>query len=590
MSSLGLVPQPRSSPLSPRCLRLVECASIRHASPWCRPFCDLFPRVACTAPEAARRPFHASLPRAKDYIRPNSLRRTLEVQRAANRSALIRKVVYDDPSPYVFRPDLPPENLAGQTSPASERDSAKESQRLGVPPKRESSDSATTQPQGRPSIRDGVPRESSAGGNDVQHPAASLEWQKRSGELHWEVSEKDQRPQQCPWLDHVRPVAKITDGLAQLDAEIRALERYLTPTRQEQATVGRIVQSVSTLLAGVVPHPPRVIGSWQTGMALSHSDLDLMLPVDDAVDDPVRKPSPTRPEMVKAYTETLRGVDGLLRQSPLFRARVDAVDWRIPTLTAVHDATGLQLQFYCGEGPPSSIEYVKDYHAEYPALRPLYIAARMILEVRGAFGPHKSSIGSYGLLMLIVASLKMNHGRFLRPDNLGEHLLDILHTYGKVVDFRKTGVSVDPPGFFDSSTIKEDESNLRSRDPDQAVEEPAYLRGQRALLHAKRTAAARRNFPVAGAVCVQDPANYMNDVGKTCLRPALLQQTFATAHNRLRDAIAAWDESEGTGSGSGSILAHALRANFDDFEQLRSQIMFPAWTDAEVESQRGMPQ
>lgn len=522
------------------------------------------------------RSFHAPLPRAKDYIRPNSLQKTLEVQRAANRSALLRKVPYDDLSAYVLRPDIPPENFA-DFGPREPVDSSRESRRRG------SED--PTQPQGRSSIRDQVSRIRSVGGSRESSAREDCPGtEKRSGELHWDVNEKEHRPQQSPWLDHVRPLGRITDGLAQLDAEIRALERYLTPTREEQASVDQVVERVSTMLARVVPHPPRVIGSWGTGMALSHSDLDFILPVNDPVDDPVRRPSPTRPEMIKTHQETLRGVDGLLRESRMFKDQVDALDGRIPALTAVHDATGLRLQFYCGEGPPSSIEYVKDYQAEYPALRPLYIAARMILEVRGVFGPRNSSISSYGLLMLIVASLKMNHGRFLRPDNLGEQLLEILHTYGKVVDWRKTGVSVDPPGFFDSSTIKAAESSVSQ---DYGEEEPAYLRGQRALLNSKRTAAVKRNFPAAGAVCVQDPTNYLNDVGKSCVRPAQFQDTFTTAHDQLCSAITAWDESE-TGTG-GSILAHALKANFDDFEQLRSQIMYPSWTDAELKSQsRGM--
>ncbi|KAL2009217.1 hypothetical protein VTN00DRAFT_7411 [Thermoascus crustaceus] len=579
MSSLGLVPQPSTSPLHPRCLRLADCTAIRHGAPWCRPLHDRSHRIVAT------RSFNASVPRAKDYIRPNSLQKTLEVQRAANRSALLRKVAYDDLSAYVFRPDLPPENFAdheklsaSEHRPREPVGSSKESRHWG------SEDSA--QPQGRSSIREKVSRIRSVGGSrESSAREVSLGPEKRSGELHWDVNEKEHRPQQSPWLDHVRPLGRITDGLARLDAEIRALERYLTPTREEQASVDQVIESVSTMLARVVPHPPRVIGSWGTGMALSHSDLDFILPVNDPVDDPVRKPSPMRPEMVQAYRKTLRGVDGLLRESPLFKDQVDALDGRTPAVTAVHDATGLRLQFYCGEGPPSSIEYVKDYQAEYPALRPLYIATRMMLEVRGVFGPRNSSISSYGLLMLIVASLKMNHGRFLRPDNLGEHLLEILHTYGKVVDWRKTGVSVDPPGFFHLSTIKSAESSIKSQDPDFGEEEePAYLRGQRALLNSKRTAAVKRNFPAAGAVCVQDPTNYMNDVGKSCVRPAQLQDTFTTAHERLRGAIAAWDESAaGT---SDSLLAHALKANFDDFEQLRSQIMYPSWTDAELKSQR----
>ncbi|KAL1997590.1 hypothetical protein VTN02DRAFT_1395 [Thermoascus thermophilus] len=214
------------------------------------------------------------------------------------------------------------------------------------------------------------------------------------------------------------------------------------------------------------------------------------------------------------------------------------------------------------------MEYVRGYRAEYPALRPLYVATRMILETRGAFGPRRASVSAYGLLLLVVAALKMHHGRFRRPDSLGEQLLAVLHTYA-AVDWRRTGVSVDPPGFFDAASV-------RAVSPDD--DDPAYLRGQRALLQAKRTAAVQRNFPAAGAVCVQDPTNYLNDVGRSCVRSARLQDVLARAHAQLRSAVAEWDEDEDAAEPGGSILAHALQANFEDFERVRSRIVHP-WTD-----------
>jgi hypothetical protein len=204
-----------------------------------------------------------------------------------------------------------------------------------------------------------------------------------------------------------------------------------------------------------------------------------------------------------------------------------------------------------------------DYQAEYPSTRPLYVTARLILEARGRYGRPQLSIESDALVMLLVAFLKMNHGRFQRPDCLGEQLIAFLRAYGSDVDLTTTGVSVDPPSWFNASTVKR-ASALYA--PDDL---PAHLRGQRSLISLKRTAAVRRNLPAASRLCVQDPTNYMNDLGRSCVRTSELQHAFSLAHDRLGASLKHWDDSEQ--AANVSILTRALQANFHDFENLRAK-------------------
>jgi hypothetical protein len=163
--------------------------------------------------------------------------------------------------------------------------------------------------------------------------------------------------------------------------------------------------------------------------------------------------------------------------------------------------------------------------------------------------------------MLLVAFLKMNHGRFPGLHRLGDQLLAFLQLYGGEVDLQSVSVAVDPPGFFDAGI-------LRTND---GAEDSAYLRGQRSLIAAKRTAAARGNLPASRRLCVQDPTHYMNDLGRSCTRTPELQSVFAAAHERLRSAYDNW---EGSAEKS-SILTKALRARFDGLEKMREQIVHP---------------
>ncbi|RMJ25254.1 hypothetical protein PHISP_03871 [Aspergillus sp. HF37] len=503
-------------------------------------------RVALTDP---CRKFHGSLSRASNSdVFPDDLQKTLDAHRSTNRASIIRRVFPKTPRKDASHPVVPVEdNAGGKTNEHSVEEPSQPAEPVNAPNVEENRS----------------PRKPTR--KRLQQPRTSL---LQLGP--WSVDEVEGRPEQSPWLDHMDPEIKRADAVSHLDAEIRALERYMLPTPREHPKVNQLVAGVTNHLAGVVPHPPLVIGSRRTGFASSHSNLDLILPVDDVERsvDRAQDPRPSRPRMRDIRLDFLNKVANTLEQSPMFN-RVH-MPKRIPLVTAVHSPTDLQLQLSCGEGLPSSVEYISSYVSEYPAVRPLYMATRVILEAQGMLGAHTSSVRSSALLMLLVTFLKMNHGRFNRPETLGEQLLAILHTYGSTVDLKSTGVSVDPPGFFNSDSLEQGGGGVCDSEVPSA-----QLRGQQSLLNLKHTAAKRRNFPTARRLCIQDPSNYMVDLGRSCTRTAELQNTFADAYCRLQDSLDSWDPSAHSSTATRpSVLSHALKANFDDFEARRIRLAF----------------
>lgn len=494
---------------------------------------------------------HRTLIRTNDSnIFPNDLQKTLEAHRSSNRASLIRKVV-----PRTFPKGAPPPSTdpsdGACKSSSNEKPSPEASSRAAHSVK------ASRGRKRRPTQQTRVSPETTPSLLSSPNPTQ---------EGIWNADSKESLPDMCPWLDYIDPETHPSDAVSHLDAEIRALERYMIPTPREHTTVDTLVATVSGYLTGTVPHPPDVIGSWRTGFASGHSDLDLMLPVEDVERsiNKFRNPSPTRPKILDVYSDLLGRVARVLAQNPMF-SRVHPPKKGMPMTTAVHSPTGLKLTFSCGDGLPPSVEYTRYYHTEYPAVRPLYMASRVILEARGMLGAHQSSIGSGALLMLLIAFLKMNHGRFQRSGNLGEQLLAFLETYGMEVDLKTTGVSVDPPGFFNEDTV-EAESTIY----DGAM--AAHLRGQRSLLNLKETAARRNNFPNARRLCIQDPSDYMRNLGRSCTRTAELQKTLACAYDLLQISLETW-KAHGNNPRR-SILKHALRANFDRFQAKRTRLSF----------------
>jgi DNA polymerase sigma len=204
---------------------------------------------------------------------------------------------------------------------------------------------------------------------------------------------------------------------------------------------------------------------------------------------------------------------------------------------------------------------------EYPPLRPLYMALRVILESKSIFGAETSSISPYGLILLIAAFMKLHNERLSGKSCLGVQFLAILETYGTKVNLETTGIAVDPPGYFDFASIRQHKYSSRHNG-----QNPAYLRGQRALLRFKVNAGDKANHPAAKHLCIQDPANYLNDVGLLCVRTAELQGVLSDAYRRLRTAVDMWDDGYRSHD---SILGQALHANFDDLERMRSRIAMP---------------
>lgn len=480
---------------------------------------------------SSQRTFHSSVAVAKTRnVFANSLRKTLEAHRATNRARLIRKVYPIGDPPGLWRPEIPPQSRAGYQPPVEPALSASE---YPDPPESVRKRQPKRKPK-QPTRRQDLSRHENA----IQ-PAGT-------------------RPAQAPWLRNV-PLPRASAENT-LDTELRALDRYLTPSAQEQPRIEKIRQDVTVLLKGVVPHAPKVIGSHCTGLVLAHSDLDFILPYEDLPRAPERdrKPSSTRPQIQDAHIRLLRQVEGVLQQTDTFRDQVYLSDKRSPALSVRHRPTGLLLQFHCGEGIPAITEYLQDYQAEYPSLRPLYVATRTLLEARGLFGAPQASISPDALALLIVAFLKINHGRFPGPNSLGDQLLALLQLYGTDIDLQTVGVAVDPPSFFGVDTLVP-----------PGDQESAYQRGQRSLVNARRTAAAKGNILVANRLCIQDPTHYMNDLGRSCTRTSELQSVLATAHEQLRRTCNDWT----CGQTSVGILVEVLQANFDGLENLRSQLV-----------------
>ena len=532
-----------------RCPYHVGSATMRASiSPFLCPFrhSTISHRIVKAAPPL-RKLYSTSSRRKDSRVFPNDLRKTLAAHRISNRVSVVRKVAQSSPHE--------PSEVARPPQKTSHESSEKQSLSKAPP----EATASLEQPDEHARRRSSKKPTSSKRQNRASPATPPSAIASPAGAEEPELS----LDESCPWLGHMNSEVKSSDAITRLDAEIKALARYMTPTRRERAAVDNVISDVTGLVAGIARRPAQVVGSWRTGFSSSHSNLNLLLP--EGPREPADISSKQPEEVIDQHMEPLRKISAALQESPDFTA-VDIISRGIPVITAVHQSTDLQIQFHCGRGRLPLIEYIRNYHDEYPALRPLYMATRVILESRGMFGADASSIDSTALIMLIAAFLKMHHGQFQRPDSLSAQLLGFLQYFSTGVNLRSTGISIDPPGTFTLDALKDDEllygSNM-----------PALLRGQLSLMNVKRTATRKHNKPLAGRLCIQDPSNYMRDLGGWCTRTSHLQRGFGSAHYQLKNSLKNW-RMPGR-KATPSVLQPALRQQFfEEFHKKRLRLAF----------------
>ena len=332
-----------------------------------------------------------------------------------------------------------------------------------------------------------------------------------------------------PWLDFAGKPG--TSGLERLGEEIEAFTTYMRSIPVEDEAAQKLQEHLSDILAAAGLPRPLLFGSRKTGMALRHSNLNMMIPLEDpdseaSDSDTGRGPSDTRPKISELQSIYLNNAFYILENNPQF-SHCRLLRARIPRLRATHLPTGLTVSIQAGVKLPTTDDYVMNYVAEYPTLPQLYTVLRMVLETRAIFGQANDTTTSYGLIMLIVGALKLGEGTFDRHAELGKQLIHVLRIYG-YANFRRYGVSIEPPGLF------------RKKQPRSvnSITAPAHIRGQISI--GKRSAALQPSI-----VCLQDPANYMHDLGESFFRTLEVQGLFRDLVRRLEAGILAWEMKNG---------------------------------------------
>lgn len=354
-----------------------------------------------------------------------------------------------------------------------------------------------------------------------------------------------------------------------LTAEIKAYEAYMKLTPQEEAASQLVISDVNSVAQNEPDIKPlTLIGSRSTGLATPISDFDFTFTTQRSLPGgwiiPPHEETAVSQAQSSNYAKKLKAVKALrkvdkhFRSSHIFSNTDNIWNARVPIIRSKHVATGLDVQIQTLAPYQTAQEQTVAYLSEFPSLRPLYIILRYSLEVRGLTTVFEGGLGSYSILIMIVTALKHSSGKFA-SDDLGGQLLHVLDFYGKA-DLYKVGFAADPPRVFEK---QKEGGSLKDQSVLTADSQPTGIDDMQKLY-------PRKPY----LLCLQDPANDLNDLGKNAYAIKHIQATF----NKASESIQALLERQNEGSDDRakdkiwSCLDSLARADYRPFEVRRSKV------------------
>ena len=311
-----------------------------------------------------------------------------------------------------------------------------------------------------------------------------------------------------------------------LYSEIMDYEDFMKMDATEIEAARLLTAEVKSIVRRKYPkNPLHPIGSHSTGLADRLSDFDFTLSFPHLEKPPLgRGPSLTRPSSTKAGKQALISISAALRESGRYQD-IEIIHARVPIVKAIHRRTQLRVELQTLSSHEAAREYTLYYLAEFPTLRPLYVLFRSALHLRQLNIVYEGGLGSYSVLIMIVNALKHAAGRYAR-DDLANHFLHVLEFYS-TADLYKHGFSPDPPRTFQKNRgkISTAEKKAQSSDP--------MLRG----LEIMKTYDTKKPY----LLCLQDPANAVNDLGCRAYGIKHVQKLFATMRESLIANMKVWD-------------------------------------------------
>ncbi|KAL8801289.1 MAG: hypothetical protein Q9182_004554 [Xanthomendoza sp. 2 TL-2023] len=367
-----------------------------------------------------------------------------------------------------------------------------------------------------------------------------------------------------PWIIDDHP-ATANAGF-RLHKEVCDFYEFVRPQRFEQVIREDLLQRLQTVVAHQLPGcNVHCFGSFAAAMYLPNADMDLVVISQTFKTTGRRAVGQSADEMytLADYLQTIGlASSGSLEVIP--KAKV-------PLIKFIDLLTGIRVDIsFENETGLIANDTFNAWKQQYPAMPILTTIIKQILMMRGLNEVVNGGLGGFSVTCLVTSLLqnlpRVQSGEVIPEQHLGEMLLELLDLYGKQFDLDRTGISMNPPGYYDKVELSSQTYFLF-------------------MLTMKQQAAMRQNAHKGvyngnqriSKLAILDPNNPRNDISGGSANVLRIFNLFSRTYNEIIEAMKSRNRI--------SLLEWALGGNYRNFTVQRERLreLYDArWGDLET--------
>lgn len=222
----------------------------------------------------------------------------------------------------------------------------------------------------------------------------------------------------------------------------------MRPQKYEQAVRENLLQRLQAMVRNRLGCNVHSFGSFAAGLYLPNADMDVVVISDDFANY-------GEPTACQSSNSMYRFA-GLLRDSCMVKD--DSIEVitkaKVPIIKFVDRLTSIKVDMsfenYTGI---SANKTFLNWKTQHPAIPILLTAIKQFLMMRGLNEVVNGGLGGFSVTCLVASLLqnmpRVQTGELVPELHLGEILIEFLDFYGNQMDISRTGIMMDPPGYFD---------------------------------------------------------------------------------------------------------------------------------------------
>ena len=261
----------------------------------------------------------------------------------------------------------------------------------------------------------------------------------------------DRSTDPLPWLR--RPEYITAQAGFRLHKELCDFYDFVRPQKYETIVREELLHRLQAAVNREMPKcNVHCFGSFAAGLYLPNADMDVVILSDNFV---------TRGEKVVCQSNSkMRKFGDFVTRSGLAQPGSVEVIFgaKVPLVKFVDRVTSIRIDvsFENDTGIIANKTF-STWKQQFPAMPVLVTIIKQFLMMRGLNEVMNGGIGGFSVTCLVTSLLqnmpRVQTGEMIPEDHLGELLIEFLDFYGNRLDISRTGLTMNPPGYFDKVSV-----------------------------------------------------------------------------------------------------------------------------------------